>query len=67
MLERFQSIRPKRVALRNAEQHVLQGAEMGNEVEFLMDEREARPLGGLRRALAQLLAADGDPAAIGER
>ena len=34
--------------LADAEQHVLQGAEMGNEVEFLMDERQARPLGGLR-------------------
>ncbi len=40
--------------LRHAEQHVLQGAEMGNQIEFLVDEGEPGLLRRLRRALTEV-------------
>src|ERR1044071_210611 len=52
--------------LADAEQHVLQDAEMRDEVELLVDERQARALRGLRRSLSEFLALDGDAAAIGD-
>jgi hypothetical protein len=48
-----------------AEEDVLGGGEAGNEVEFLIDDRDASPAGVLRRSKASYVAVDDDAAGFG--